>query len=64
MDCEFCAMEGLAGEASVKCGECGEWVCEIHTVDRGKGLLLCPICLEAASDDILEEGLAGDAEEV
>jgi len=64
MECEYCAMEGAAGEANVKCSECGEWVCEIHSVEKGKGLLLCPTCLEAASDEILEEDMAEDAEEV
>jgi len=62
MECEFCAMEGVAGEANVKCSECGEWVCEIHLVEKGKQLL-CPTCFEAASDEILEEDLAEDIEE-
>jgi formylmethanofuran dehydrogenase subunit E len=64
MECEYCALDGTAGEASVRCGECGEWVCEIHTIDKGKGLLLCPACFEAASDEIVEEDLPQDTEEV
>jgi len=63
MECEYCAMEGTASEASVRCTECGEWVCEVHCVDKGKGQLLCPTCFEAASDDIVEEDLAEDIEE-
>ena len=64
MECEFCALEGTAGEANVRCSECGEWVCEKHMLAKPHGVPLCPTCHESASDDILEEDLAGDIEEL
>lgn len=62
MECEFCAMEGMASEATVKCLECGEWMCAEHTAHTSQGEALCPGCLENAEEPS-EEDLGAGIEE-
>lgn len=64
MDCEFCAMDGTAGEASTKCSECGEWVCDVHCQFKANGTPLCPSCFEAAEEETPKEDLSEDIEEI
>jgi len=63
MECEFCAMEGTASEASTKCIECGEWMCEEHTMLNALGDPLCPTCFEDAEEPA-EEDLGAGIEEL
>lgn len=62
MDCEFCAMEGMANDAVRKCTECGEWVCEEHIMLNALGDPLCPTCFEDADDET--QDLEQDIKEV
>lgn len=55
MDCETCALEGQAGEATTRCAECGEWICNRHAQFRDDGLALCPACFEAQEDEKYKE---------
>jgi hypothetical protein len=64
MDCELCALEGTSGEASCKCAECGEWLCDMHSKFRPDGKPLCPSCFEAAEEEAVERDLTGDIEEL
>jgi hypothetical protein len=47
MDCEYCAEMGVESEATVKCSECDEWICEIHARCRDSAHYICPDCCEA-----------------
>ena len=59
MECEFCAVAGTASEATVKCGECGEWLCGEHAAYKVQGEALCPGCLEDAEEPSEEDRGAG-----
>ncbi len=50
MECEVCALDGQVGEASSRCAECNEWVCDLHTKSRADGAPLCPSCFDAQDE--------------
>jgi hypothetical protein len=54
MDCDFCALEGTAGEASARCGGCGEWMCDAHAQFGPDHKPLCPSCFETRDEETLE----------
>ena len=64
MDCELCAMEGMAGEATMKCTECGEWLCDVHCKFGADGKPLCPSCLESIEEKTVEADFSEDIEEL
>lgn len=63
MECEFCAIEGMASEAATKCSECGEWICAEHAVFNPQGETVCPGCLED-SEEASTEDLGTEIEEL
>ena len=60
MECEYCAADGIDNEASAKCAECSDWVCDQHTHFRTDGTPLCQSCWEdeealAVRDELVED---------
>ena len=58
MECEYCAADGIDNEASAKCAECGDWVCDQHTHFRPDSTPLCQSCWQDEEELASREELA------